>query len=572
MSLRSSAPMAETIKDRDPAGGGLPSDPTRYGLVEAKFHVPSTRPGSVRRTRTLRRHRAARDRRVVSVLAPPGYGKTRVVAQLADADPRSVAWLTVDDADNDPVVFLTYLAAAIDRLDPLDPDVFAEIRSGAVSGRPAVGRLLAVISRRGEPVLIVIDDAQRVTDRACLDALSEFVSYLPEASQVVIASRAPVDLPFSRWRADGSLLEIGPDELAMDDHEAAMLISHLGVSVPAAEVQHLNRRTGGWPALLALAARAAHRSNRADALGQPSVELYIADYLRSELLEGRPAADIAFMTRTSILERLAGPICDVVVDRRGSADVLARLARSTLLVDEYAGSFRYHSLLRDFLRDELETREPNHVAELHHRAAAWYEANGDTELAVDHAFAAGDIDLAAATIGRGILRLHWSGRGATLRAWLTRIGNDTLRDRPWLAVLAAWEQLGTGDLAGVEHFADIAERGAFEGSPPDGTASSESSRAMLRSAMGRAGAQDMLANATRAVELEAPGSPWRDFALWLLTIARLANGDPAGADVALADAVAAARPAGNGLTYCILGHSALVAVDRHDWAAAAVFA
>jgi len=568
----SSTATAQATEDSSPASEGRRSDSPPSGLVEAKFHVPRARSGSVRRVRTLRRLRAAPNRPVVSVLAPPGYGKTRLLAQLAAGDRRSAAWLTTDDADNDPVVFLTYLAAAIDRVEPLDRDVFAAIRSGAVSGRAAVGRLLAVISRRGEPVLVVIDDAQRLTDQACLDALSEFVTYLPEASQIVIASRAPVDLPFARWRADGSLLEIGPADLAMDDHEAAMLVAHLGVSVPAAELQQLNRRTGGWPALLALAARAAHRSNRPDALAEPSVELFIADYLRSELLEGRPETEITFMTRTSILERLTGPICDVVVDRRGSADQLAWLARSTLLVDEYAGSYRYHSLLRDFLRGELEIREPDRVSELDRRAAAWYEANGDIELAVDHAFAADDLDLAADTMSRGILRLHWSGRGATLRAWLTRMDDDALLERPWLAVLAAWEQLGTGDLAGVEHFADIAERGAFEGSPPDGTASFESSRAMLRAAMGRAGADDMLAHATRAVELEAPGSPWRDFALWLLAFARITNGDPSGAETALADAIAAARPAGNGLTYCILGHRALVAVDRQDWTAATAFA
>jgi LuxR family maltose regulon positive regulatory protein len=571
MSPPSSAPVAEAIEDPSSAVGGH-SDSPPIGLVEARFLAPRARPGTVRRTRTLRRLRAARDRRVVSVLAPPGYGKTILVAQWAGGDRRSVAWLTADDSDNDPVMFLTYLAAAIDRVAPLDPDVLADIRTGVLAGRAAVGRLLAAISRRGEPLLVVIDDAQRVTDQRCLDALAEFVTYLPEASEVVIASRAPVDLPFSRWRADGSLLEIGTDELAMDDDEAATLVSHVGVIASVGEIQRLNRRTGGWPALLALAAIAAQRSGRPEVLTTPVTGLFIGDYLRSQLLEGRPEAEIAFMTRTSILERLAAPICDVVVDRPGSADYLTKLARSTLLVDEYAGSYRYHSLLRDFLRDELETREPGRVAELHRRAAAWYEANGESEFAVDQAFAAGELDLAATTMGRGILRLHWAGRGATLRTWLMRISDDALLERPWLAVLAAWEQFGTGDLAAVEHFADIAERGAFEGSPPDGTASFESSRAMLRAAMGRAGARDMLVNATRAVELEAPGSPWRDFALWQLAFARITNGDPAGADAALADAVATARPARNGLTYCILGHRALVAVDQHDWTAAAAFA
>ena len=138
--------------------------------------------------------------------------------------------------------------------------------------------------------------------------------------------------------------------------------------------------------------------------------------------------------------------------------------------------------------------------------------------------------------------------------------------------MAAWEQIGLGDLATMEHLADIAERGSFDGRPPDGTASFESGRAMLRGVMGRAGADDMLANASRAVELETPGSPWRDFALWVLAFARITSGDREGAYAALDAAVATGRPAGNGLTYCTLGHRALVAVDQQDWTAAAAFA
>ena len=221
---------------------------------------------------------------------------------------------------------------------------------------------------------------------------------------------------------------------------------------------------------------------------------------------------------------------------------------------------------------ELSAREPGEVAGLHRRAATWHAENGAVELAVEHAFAAGDLDLAATAISRGMLRYHWSGRGATVRGWLRRFGDDALQERPWLAVLAAWEQIGLGDLTAIERFADIAERGSFDGRPPDGTASFESGRAMLRAVMGRAGADDMLANATRAVELEAPGGAWRDFALWVLAFARITSGDQGGACSALDDAVAAGRPARNGLTYCILGHRALVAVDQQDWTAATAFA
>ncbi len=506
-------------------------------------------------------------------MAPPGYGKTSLLVQVASQDPRSVAWLTADDGDNDPVVFLTYLAAAIDRLEPLDPDIFGAIASPAVSNRAVVGRLLAAMSQRSEPVLVAIDDADRITDRACLDTLVELITYLPEASQVAIAGREPVALPLSRWRADGSMLEIGPGDLAMDEREAAELGRHLGLVLSDEATAQLTRQTEGWPALLALAALGARRSTGHETRIDAGSDRLIADYLRFELLEGRSEAEVAFLTRTSILERLTGSLCDAVADRSGSADLLAGLARSTLLVDEYGGSYRYHTLMRGFLRGELAAREPERVAGLHQRAAAWHEANGALDLAVDHAFAAADLDLAATLMGRGMVLYHWSGRRATTRAWFRRFSDDALEERPWLAVLAGWEELGAGDVASTMRLADIAERGTFEGRPPDGTVSFESGRAMLRAALARSGADDALANAARAVDLEAAGSPWRDFALWMLAIARLTKGDREGADAALADAIAAARSARNdGLLHCLLGHRALLAVERRDWNAAAAFA
>ena len=253
----------------------------------------------------------------------------------------------------------------------------------------------------------------------------------------------------------------------------------------------------------------------------------------------------------------------------GSAGRLVELARSTLLMDEYGGWFRYHHLLREFLVAELRAREPDRVADLHRRAAAWHADAGELDLAVAQAFSAADLDLAASFVGRMMLDNHWSGRRALTQSWLARFSDPELEERPWLAILAAWECIGTGDAPRALHFADIAERGSFTERPPDGTASFESSRAMLRTTMGRHGADDMLANAWRAVELEPEGSPWRDFALWMLSIALFTRGDREAGDAAVTDALTAARSARHeALTYCILGHRAQRAVDQGDWAAA----
>ena len=536
--------------------------PLPAGLLESKLRPPRLHAATIRRTRLLRQLRSARNRPLISIVAPAGFGKTSLLVQWASRNADSVAWLTADDGDNDPVMLLAYLAAAIDRVEPLDPGIFDAIASPAVSNRAVVGRLLVAMSRRAQPIHVAVDDAHQITDRACLDALAELVTYLPAGSQVAIAGREPPALPFSRWRADGSMLEIGSRDLAMDEQEAAGLGRQLGLELQPEVTERMIRQTEGWPALLALAALDAGRPSGREARSEGGSDRLIADYLRSELLEGHPDSEIAFLTRTSILERLTGPICDVVAERPGSTDILAGLARSSLLVDEYGGSYRYHSLLRDFLQGELMVREPERVSALHGRAAVWYEENDALDVAVNHAFSARDLDHAAALAGRGMLLYHWSGRRATALAWFRRFGDAALAERPWLAVLAAWEELAMGETAAALRLADTADRGTFAGRPPDGTASFESGRSMLHAAMVRGGADDALANATRAIDLEAAGGRWGDFALWMLATALLMKGDQAGAAAALADAIATARSARNhGLAYCLIGHRALLAVD-----------
>lgn len=507
---------------------------------------------------------------MISIVAPPGYGKTSLLAQWATESSGPVAWLTADDSDSDPVMLLTDLAAAIDRVEPLGTEIFVAIASAAVSNRAVVGRLLAAMSRPSEAVRIAIDDGYRITSRSGLDILAELIANLPEGSQVAIAGRERMRLPFVRWRAGGSLLELGPTELAMDELEAAGLGRELGLRLSPEATTRLTRRTDGWPALLALATLGARVSDGGTRPIDGDADHPIDDYLRSEVLDGRSEAEIAFLTRTSVLERLSAPLCDAVTQGQGSTSVLRNLARSTLLVDDYGGAYRYHTLLRDFLRRELAAREGETVPTYHRRAAAWYHANRAFEPAIDHAFAAGDLDLAATIVGNSWHLFHWSGRRATIRSWASRFGADALEARPWLAVLAAWEELGAGDVVGTVRFGDTAERGTFEGRPPDGTACFEAGLAMLRAAMFRHGADDSLANATRAVALEGDLGSWRDFALWQLAIARLAVGDQEGADTAFADGIRAATSSGHAaIGYCLLGHRALVLAGLGSWDAAA---
>ena len=402
---------ASDISAVETRGGADPPDrrgAVPRGLLEAKLLIPRRHAGTVRRTRLLRTLRSSADRPLISLLAPPGYGKTSLLVQWVSEDSRPIAWVTVDDADNDPVVFLTYLATAIDRRTPIDPDIFDAIVSGAVSNRAVVGRLLAAASRH--PVLVAIDDAHRITAQACLDPLAELIVQLPDTSQVVLAAREPIDLPFARWRGDGSLLEIGPGEFAMDEEEAAGL-NRGELLLSAGEIRELMRQTGGWPAALALAALGARRSGGKPEPIDASTDRLVIDYMRSELLEPRSEDEVVFLSTHLDPRAPDRAVCDLLAERQDSTELLDRLARSTLLVDEYGGSYRYHALLRDFLTGELVAREPGRIDGLHRQAAALHAELGAFDQAVDHAFAAGDPALAATITGRGILAYHWSGEG-----------------------------------------------------------------------------------------------------------------------------------------------------------------
>ena len=298
-------------------------------------------------------------------------------------------------------------------------------------------------------------------------------------------------------------------------------------------------------------------------------DLPIGDYLRLEVLERQTPERVAFLTQTSILEQLSGPLCDAVTGGPDSAATLRYLAHSTVLIDEYSGRYRYHPILREFLQEELHAQDPQLVTELHERASAWYESGGNLDSAIGHSLAAGDLDRAATLLSTSFLQHFWTARHATLVAWLEQFGDEELRKRPWLAVLAAYKELEVGNTAAAGHYADLAERGAFEGLPPDGTASFESGRAMLRVVMGRGGARQMLVNASFAVAQERDG-PWRPLALWFMATAERANGELEGVDELMADATGTASSSGNvGLAYSIAGDRAALAADLGDWAKAA---
>ena len=521
-----------------------------FPLVEAKLRPAVPRPGTVPRTRLVALLDAEPRRRIVSLIAPPGYGKTTLLAQWAAQEDLRVAWLTVDAGDNDPAVLLSYLAAALDRVGPVGEDL-----AGALSGPPkrvlatAVPRLASALHAWGRPALLVVDDAHRLVERSSLDALAALLDFLPPGFRVAIAARSEPDLPFSRLRVQQDLLELTPRQLALDEAETAALAAAVGCRLSPEEARRLALYTEGWPACVYLTALARARDDGAGrgSFESPAGDGHLHAYLRSEVEHRLDASDRTFLLRTAILDSVDPGIAEAVTGMPGAAERLRRIARDNLLVTEIGGpgaAYRYHNLLRDFLLDELSREEPSLVPELHRRAASAYAAAGRMDPAVEHAIAGGDRDAAVDLVVRSALLLYNAGQAATVDRWLGRFTLADFERRPPLAIVAAWIHVTAGRAVEADRMADIAERSPYDGPSGDGSASFASQRAILRAIMCRNGPRDMLANASLAVSLEGPASPWRSHALQMQAAAYLLLGDRARASSILDESIRVAFATG----------------------------
>jgi LuxR family maltose regulon positive regulatory protein len=512
---------------------------------------------------------------VVCVVAPAGYGKTTLLAQWAQEKGSRVGWVSVDQRDNDPAVLLTYIAVALDRVEPIDLGVAGPLVAPGASIVGAVSRLAGAVAAMTQPVALVLDHLEPLVNQQCLDMIGELAVQLPRGSQLLLASRASPPLPVALLRAQGRVVEIGVEELAMDHQEARALLEDTGVELGDAGMAELIGRTEGWPVGLYLAALALQRGALPANGGSVFTgdHRFVADYLWSELLGQLPPELVRFLTRTAVLDRMCGPLCDVVLDTTGSSDVLASLEASNLLLvplDRRGYWYRYHHLFRELLTAELNRREPELVLELHSRAAGWCEANGLPEGAIDHAQAAGDADRVARLVWNLAMPAYGAGRVDTARRWFGWFEDEGLLGRyPPVAVLGAWLQALVGLPVAAERWADVAERGPVAGTLPDGSAV-QSYLALLRALLCRDGLDRMQADTQLALDTLSPESQWRPTAQLLEGICYLLAGQSDRADPILARAAEAATEAGALPAAAIaLAERSLVAIEGQNWKQAA---
>jgi len=542
-------------------------------LVVSKLRRPLLRPGTIRRSLLIERLRRDAACPVVSVVAPPGYGKTTLLSQWAEANGQAFAWVSVEERDNDPKALLTYVAEALDAVEPVDQRVFDALASPASSvPGSVVPRLGSAFSSMTSPIVLVLDDVHVLQNRESRDAVSVLADHVPTGSRLALAGQAEPPLRTSRLRAEGKLLEIGPADLSLTDEEASSLLRNAEVALGDDDVAELNRRTEGWPAGLYLAALYLKEGGTARAVAASfrGDDRLVSEYLESEFLARTSPQQRAFLTRTAVLERMCGPLCDAVLEQNGSAAVLADLARSNLMLvplDPQGEWYRYHHLFRDMLLAELRRGESGLIAALLRRAAQWYEANDAPGEALEYSMRAGDAATSSRLVGALVVPTYQGGRVATAERWFGWLEDrGALENQPAVAVLAAVFSALTGKPARAERWAAQAERGTAAARLPDGSPSIQPWLALLRALLCRDGLEQMQADAESAAKSVAAGGAWRTASILFLGMAHLMADDQDQADALFDDAVAERRASGATIGACVaLAERSLLAIAKGTW-------
>lgn len=442
-------------------------------ILATKLFVPPPPPKAVLRPRLIERldESLCQDQgygqKLTLISAPSGFGKTTLLSEWIPGCKRSVAWLSLDEGDNDLTRFLVYLTAA---LRTISANIGEKELEALQNPQPPpteaiLTSLLNEIAAFPSDFIFVLDDYHVIGASAVDNALAYLIEHLPHQMHLVITTREDPDLPISRLRARGQLTELRAADLRFTPIEAAEFLSRvMGFHLSEDDINTLAARTEGWIAGLQLAALSMK--------GQQDIpefirtfagdHRYIVDYLVEEVLKCQPEPIHSFLIQTAILDRLNGQLCDAVTGQPGGMARLESLLRGNYFIiplDDNQYWYRYHHLFADVLRMHLMTELPDLVPVLHQRASMWYEQHGATSDAIRHALAAKDFARAANMIERTSLAITQTRQEATLLGWFKTLPEDLIRERPVLCNLYAGVLLQTGEMEGVETWLLAAEKG-----------------------------------------------------------------------------------------------------------------
>ena len=497
-------------------GFTTPSSEMSNMLLTTKLAIPQQRPHLVARPHLFMMLEAGLQKKLTLVSAPAGFGKTTVVAnwlaqRAGEKSTARVAWLALDENDNDPIRFFTYLLAALQKVDPTIGAAAPPLLQATPS--PALEALLTLIindlSAQTMPLLLVLDDYHGISAPAIHQALIFLLDNLPPCLHLLLTTRTDPPWPLARWRVRRALVEIRVRDLRFTEAEAATFLQQeLGVALTASDIAALEQRTEGWIAGLQLAALSlADRGDISQFIQAfTGSHAYIVDYLVEEVLQRQPPEIEQFLLQTSILERLCGPLCDAMLGQSNSQALLAQIDRANLFLiplDNERHWYRYHHLFAEVLQTRLQNQQPTQVAALHQRASDWYETQGWLTEAVEHARNSGDHTHVAALVEQLAEILLKRGESVTLQRWLQDLPFSAVQSRAQLSLVRATVFMMTHELDAAERALQDAERAAQASAPVDADILSEVTAIRVNIALNR----NQLAQAIALAQAALTGLP-----------------------------------------------------------------
>ena len=552
-------------------------------ILTTKLYIPPTRPELVSRSRLIERLNEGLHRKLTLVSAPAGFGKTTLVSDWLRQLDVPTAWISLDESDQDPVRFLTYVVAALRTIE-------ANIGNGALSAlrspqppptEAVLTSLLNEIVPLSDRIILVLDDYHLIEAQPIHGAITFLLEHLPLQMHLVIATREDPPLPLARLRARDQMTELRAMDLRFTSSEAAKFLNQaMGLNLSAEDIATLETRTEGWITGLQLVAISmqGHEDTTNFIKSFTGSHHYVLDYLIEEVLERQSESVQTFLLKTSILDRLTGSLCDALTCQDNGQATLEMLEHANLFIiplDNERHWYRYHHLFTDLLRRRLSQTQLEQVPILQTQASEWYEQNGFADEAIVHALRAADFRRAAYLIEEQAEAIWGRGEHTKLWGWLKTLPADQVAARPRLCIFRAWVLFANGQQQAAEQSLQIAEQaldssptGSVEASPEDSGPPSDSNKMTLQGRVAairafiasfRGDAPEIIQYSRRALEyLPEQDSVWRSSAAIVLGDAYSFNGEMATAYQARLEALQASKTANN--IYLILIASLKLAI------------
>ncbi len=414
-------------------------------MLSTKLNIPPTHPQTVLRSRLIERLQDGLKYSFILVSAPAGFGKTTLLSEWAHREKAKIriAWLSIDQGDNDPTRFWNYFIAALRTLQPDCGETALNLLhtderfSSKVPIESVLNALINDIAGIPGEFVVALDDFHLIESKPIHDGITYLIEHMPAQMHLAMATRADPPLPLARFRAGRTMLEIGADDLRFSMDDVVSLLKELKApEISEKDIAALNERAEGWAAglimaILSLKGRKDIPGFIADFTGS---QRYVMDYLVEEVLQKQTPEATDFLLKTAVLERLTGPLCDAVTGYQDSRAILVNLERDHLFItplDDTRQWYRYEHLFRDILRHRLEAEYGEGIVRgLFQKASKWYEENGYEDEAIDHALAAQDWETAARLLENAAPRKEQSGEWTIAIGWMRVIPTEVLLTHP----------------------------------------------------------------------------------------------------------------------------------------------